>query len=184
MTSGAKAQFSVVPYDAAEAAPLQSENRSTLVICWGWWTFVPIALLGAALAAPYFSTHGFVILAFVLQRGFALVCHQRPERSFWIFGAPVAVCARCLGIYVGAAIGLLMRAPRSIAMRLLIAAAVINALDAVAEVVGLHGNWMAVRFALGLLLGAAGTLLILSSMPRVSSAKTRSGVGASAGTLA
>ncbi len=165
MTFGAKAQFSVVPYGAAEAAPLQSESRSTLVFCWGWWTFVPIALLGAALAAPYFSTHGFVILAFVLQRGFALVCHQRPERSFWLFGAPVAVCARCLGIYIGAAVGLLLRTSRKIALRVLIAAAAINVIDAAAEFAGLHDNWMMVRFVLGLMLGAAGSLLIASSMP-------------------
>ncbi len=165
MTSGAKAQFSVVPYGAAEAAPLQSKSRSTLAFCWGWWTFVPIALLGAALAAPYFSTHGFVILAFALERGFALVCHQRPERSFWLFGAPVAVCARCLGIYVGAAIGLLLRTSRQIALRVFIAAAAINVIDAAAEFAGLHANWMMVRFVLGLMLGAAGALLIASSMP-------------------
>ena len=167
MTSGAKAQFSVAPYGAAEAAPLQSKSRSTLAFCWGWWTFVPIALLGAALAAPYFSTHGFVILGFALERGFALVCHQRPERSFWLFGAPVAVCARCLGIYIGAAIGLLLRTSRQLALRILIAAVAINAIDAVAELASLHGNWMIVRFVVGLILGAAGALLIMSSMPAV-----------------
>ena len=167
MTSGAKAQFSIVPYGAAEAAPLQSENRSSLVFCWSWWSLVPVALTAAVLAVPYCSTHGPVALGFVLQRGFSLVCHQRPERSFWIFGAPVPICARCLGIYMGAASGLLMRTSRSIAMRLLIAAVLINVLDAVTEVVGVHGNWMAVRFGLGLALGTAGALLISSSMPDV-----------------
>ncbi len=34
----------------------------------------------------------------------ALVCHQRPERSFHYQGAQWPVCARCLGIYVGAAL--------------------------------------------------------------------------------
>jgi uncharacterized membrane protein len=153
-----------VPYGAAEAAPLQSESRSTLVFCWGWWTFVSIALLGAALAAPYFSTHGFVILAFVLQRGFALVCHQRPERSFWLFGAPVAVCARCLGIYLGAAIGMLLRTSQHIALRLFITAMALNALDVATDIAGLHGNWLIVRFVLGLMLGVAGALLIWSSL--------------------
>ncbi len=102
----------------------------------------------------------------VLQRGFALVCHQRPERCFCIFGAPVAVCARCLGIYLGAAMGLLGRTSRKIALHVLIAAAVFNVVDAAAEVVGLHGNWIWIRFALGLTLGAAGALRIASSMPR------------------
>ena len=29
----------------------------------------------------------------------ALICHQRPERSFHWDGAQLAVCARCTGIY-------------------------------------------------------------------------------------
>ena len=164
MTSGAKAQFSVAPYGAAEAAPLQSESRTSIAFYPSWWALVPITLLGAALAAPYLSSHSFVVLAFALHHGFALVCHQRPERSFFVFGAPVAVCARCLGIYIGAAIGLLLRTSRRLALRILIAVAAINVIDAAMELAGLHGNWMVVRFALGLMLGAAGALLIASSM--------------------
>jgi len=33
----------------------------------------------------------------------SLVCHQRPERSFYIWGHQMPVCARCTGIYAGAA---------------------------------------------------------------------------------
>jgi uncharacterized membrane protein len=36
----------------------------------------------------------------------ALICHQRPERSFHLGGAQLPVCARCTGLYLGAAIGL------------------------------------------------------------------------------
>src|SRR5262245_28340583 len=35
----------------------------------------------------------------------ALVCHQRPERSFYLAGAQLPVCARCLGLYVGGLLG-------------------------------------------------------------------------------
>jgi len=128
------------------------------------WMLVPVVLVGAAVAAPYCSTHNLLALGFALHGGFGLVCHQRPERSFWIFGIPVAVCARCLGIYLGSAIGLVLRTSRTIAMKLLIVAAAINLLDAMAEFAGLHGNWMLVRFALGLALGAAGGLVISASM--------------------
>jgi len=124
-----------------------------------------LLVLSAAMAAPWLLARGSPAIAVVLYRGFALVCHQRPERCFWIFGAPVAVCARCLGIYMGAAFGLLLRTSRTIAMRMLIAAAAINLLDAAAEFTGLHGNWMWARFVLGLALGAAGGLMISSSMP-------------------
>ena len=74
-----------------------------------WWAIAPLLLTAAAVCAPYWSTHGALPSYFALQRAFSLICHQRPERSFWIFGAPVAVCARCLGLYIGAAIGLLDR---------------------------------------------------------------------------
>src|SRR5215510_6838555 len=33
----------------------------------------------------------------------ALICHQRPERSFFIHGLQLPVCARCTGLYIGAA---------------------------------------------------------------------------------
>ena len=34
----------------------------------------------------------------------SVICHQRPERSFHLLGAQLPVCARCLGIYAGAAL--------------------------------------------------------------------------------
>jgi hypothetical protein len=37
----------------------------------------------------------------------ALVCHQRPDRSFHLAGAQLPVCARCTGLYVSAALGIL-----------------------------------------------------------------------------
>jgi uncharacterized membrane protein len=35
----------------------------------------------------------------------SLICHQRPERSFWLVGVQLPVCARCLGIYAGVVAG-------------------------------------------------------------------------------
>ena len=37
---------------------------------------------------------------------FHAVCHQIPERSFQIAGYPLAVCARCTGLYVGGLLGI------------------------------------------------------------------------------
>lgn len=31
-------------------------------------------------------------------------CHQQPNRSFWIFNYPMALCCRCYGFYIGTAI--------------------------------------------------------------------------------
>jgi uncharacterized membrane protein len=54
----------------------------------------PYAASGAGRAAPF------------LYSIFAPVCHQRPERCFYLFGFPLAVCARCFGIYLGILAGL------------------------------------------------------------------------------
>jgi uncharacterized membrane protein len=35
----------------------------------------------------------------------SFICHQRPERSFWLAGVQLPVCARCLGIYAGLVAG-------------------------------------------------------------------------------
>lgn len=32
---------------------------------------------------------------------FSFVCHQIPERSFYINGNPMIICSRCFGIYTG-----------------------------------------------------------------------------------
>ena len=33
------------------------------------------------------------------------ICHQIPERSFHLFGEPLAVCHRCTGLYLGFTLG-------------------------------------------------------------------------------
>ena len=48
---------------------------------------------------------------------FAPLCHQIPERSFWLNGRPLAVCVRCSGFYFGFLAGMLVYARRAFAMR-------------------------------------------------------------------
>ena len=121
-----------------------------------------------AVATPWLFSHS-PALGFALQRGFSLVCHQNPDRSFVVFGGTVAVCARCLGIYLGAAVGLAAACvSEQLARRLLFAAAAVNLVDWLAEFTGLHGNWMFARFALGLALGMTGAMLVAANFyPRI-----------------
>jgi hypothetical protein len=37
--------------------------------------------------------------------GCATICHQHPDRSFHVWGVQMPVCARCFGLYSGAAFG-------------------------------------------------------------------------------
>jgi uncharacterized membrane protein len=121
---------------------------------------VPAVLSAAALATPLLSALGYALSAFVILQSFALVCHQDPTRSFWIAGAPVAVCTRCLGIYLGAVAGAGITAPRRLVLGVLAAAILASVLDFLAESAGMHGNWPAVRFVLGGIVGAALSALV------------------------
>jgi uncharacterized membrane protein len=47
-----------------------------------------------------------LINQFIFAAG-SLICHQRPERSFFIDGHQLPVCARCTGLYLSGALGLL-----------------------------------------------------------------------------
>jgi len=131
-------------------------------VCWNRWILAPLALACAAIAVPWLLTHS-PETGFALQRAFALVCHQHTDRSFSLFGGTVAVCARCLGIYLGAAAGLMVRATRPVAWRWLLVAAALNLADWLAEFGGIHDNWMFARFALGIALGVAAAVLLVAS---------------------
>jgi uncharacterized membrane protein len=123
---------------------------------------MPATLAVAAVAVPVLMAR-VPEIGFALQWVFALVCHQHADRSFLLFGGTFAVCARCLGIYLGAAAGLLLRVPRAIAWRVVVAALAITGIDWFAELAGVHGNWMFARFVLGMALGTAAAMMIGAS---------------------
>ena len=60
-----------------------------------------VAWVALLVAAPFL----WAPLAAVLYAAGALLCHQIPERSFYVAGFQLPVCARCLGLYAGAAFG-------------------------------------------------------------------------------
>jgi uncharacterized membrane protein len=88
---------------------------------------------------------------------FSYVCHQQPERSLWLAGAPLAVCARCAGIYFGAFLALLFQI--SVRRGPLLAALGLLALDWISEAAGVHESWVAVRWTTGCLAGMAGAAI-------------------------
>lgn len=45
--------------------------------------------------------------AALVYRAGAVICHQRPERSFHLAGVPLPVCARCTGLYASGALAAL-----------------------------------------------------------------------------
>jgi uncharacterized membrane protein len=103
----------------------------------------------------------------------SLICHQIPERSFYLAGFQLPVCARCLGIYVGAASGValvLMRSgaathPWSASTRrwLAIAAAAPTLVTVVLETGGVWYPSNVTRAAAGLLLGGIVAFVVVSA---------------------
>ena len=65
-------------------------------------TAVPLAV---ALAAPAAGALGWPEAEAACRGGFRLFCHQKVERSLFLWGAPLAVCARCFGAWSGVAAG-------------------------------------------------------------------------------
>ena len=46
-----------------------------------------------------------LLIAFIFAVG-SVICHQLPDRSFFLDGRQLPVCARCTGLYVSGAAGL------------------------------------------------------------------------------
>jgi uncharacterized membrane protein len=103
----------------------------------------------------------------------SVVCHQQPERSFHLAGVQLPVCARCTGLYIGGALGVLTwliwrraRRPSPIAIdpiRAALALAIASAPTAITVATAVAGIWdlsNASRATLALPLGfTAGAVL-------------------------
>jgi uncharacterized membrane protein len=67
----------------------------------GWVLALPLAAYAASRPHGTSAPYAFALTVYGLG-GF--VCHQLPARSFHLWGVPLPVCARCTGIYIGAAL--------------------------------------------------------------------------------
>ena len=117
-----------------------------------------LALILAPLAAPLLAANH-PLAALLIRDFFSRLCHQDPSRSFVVDGSAVAVCVRCLGIYWGTALGMLVRLRR--ARWVLTAAVLVNLADVATGVTDWHGNLPIFRFCFGLMLGL-GVGMVLS----------------------
>ena len=75
---------------------------ATATVAWAGWLPASTQLAGPGTGGALTS-----LLAGTYHAG-SLVCHQLPERSFHIGGVQMPVCARCVGLYAGAALGALL----------------------------------------------------------------------------
>lgn len=122
---------------------------------WPRWVFdllLWILFLGP-IASPLFRATGLPLVsdAGVLARDLlaAYIC-PTPERSFWLLGWPMAVCARCWGatiglwlarLSIGARAPVILRAYRSLAWPLRFVIAALPFLLWPLEIVGHYSGW-------------------------------------------
>jgi uncharacterized membrane protein len=103
-------------------------------------------------------------VAGVLYAAGGLVCHQRPDRSFHLGASQLPVCARCLGLYGGGAVGLAAWAVTSVrrpaAVRLLVASGLPTGVTVASAWLGTGDPANAWRALLAVPLGIAGGLVV------------------------
>jgi uncharacterized membrane protein len=97
------------------------------------------------------------------------ICHQIPERSFHVDGAQLPVCARCLGIYLGAvlAFAVARRGTPERGRQVLVAGAIPTMVTVALEWMGLWSPANTVRAAAGVPIGAAVALVVTGAVATV-----------------
>jgi uncharacterized membrane protein len=126
--------------------------------------WVPLCI--AVVMAPLLAILGATLPSLAIYTSLSPVCHQAPERSFAIGGAPWAVCQRCSGLYLGLAAACfapgrlytLIRSRRR-------ASAMIGVLPALIDFclnyIGIWTNTPSTRFATGFVLGLTLSALLV-----------------------
>jgi uncharacterized membrane protein len=136
-------------------------------------TCAAVAWLALVLTAPVALSRGRLpALTLAVYHAGSLVCHQRPERSFHLAGVQLPVCARCFGLYVAGAAGLIVawRRRRTLSAR---AVQTLLALAALPIVTTVALEWLGAietsnlqRMVTGLPLGFAAGVVVVRSLAR------------------
>jgi len=136
-----------------------------LVSVLGFCTLIFIAPYSAHLGE---DNQGFSKISDIAYYFFHPVCHQSPERSFFIYDHKLGVCARCTGIYLGILILTILypifRSADDISTPskyYLIACIIPMAIDGGTQITGLRESFNELRFATGFIFGGTLTFYLV-----------------------
>ncbi len=153
----------------------QCEVSRRPLLVWLVVTAGAVLLVSLIIAAPVAQASGHPYLAFTIYQSFSHVCHQLPERSFFVAGHKLAVCSRCAGLYLAFAGGLscylLISSLKNIATperKWLFIAATPLAIDFALGFFGIWENTHLSRFSTGALLGAALVFYVMPGLAELS----------------
>jgi uncharacterized membrane protein len=169
-----------MPRSPAEYIPQTNRTRRP-VLFWLICVAVALSILILVLGAPLAAANNNPRLALTIYRAFSTVCHQLPERSFFIAGHPLAVCARCLGLYAGFGLVLflypLIRPLRSNSLpppKWLFLSAAPLSLDFTLTLFGIWENTHTSRLLTGMLLGGVTVFYVMPGIVELSMRGIRS----------
>ncbi|HEV2716589.1 MAG TPA: DUF2085 domain-containing protein [Terriglobales bacterium] len=166
--------------NAEAALEFTSRAEAPARSAWTVWLItaaIAVTIIALIIAAPLAQAFAHPQVASSIYKWFSFVCHQMPERSFYLAGCQFAVCSRCTGLYSGFAGAVLfypvvrplksIDAPRRI---WLILAAVPLAIDFSLGYFAIWPNTHLSRFATGALLGSVAVFFIMPGLIELSSA--------------
>lgn len=150
-----------------EYIPQFSTDRRPLLM----WLIVAafcLMIMGMITGAPLALARGHALAAFVIYGAFSHLCHQIPERSFFLAGHQFAVCARCTGLYAGFTAATLcyplcrsLRSTDTPPRKWLFIAAAPLAIDFSLGFFGVWDNTHLTRFVTGALLGSVAVFYVM-----------------------
>ena len=161
------------------ASPDQYTSQSVVtkrpLIVWSIVSLGALFFMGMIVAAPLAAETGHGYLAFALYQIFSHLCHQIPERSFFIANHQFAVCARCTGLYAGFMTATLcyplcrsLRRTDTPDRSWLLMASAPLAIDFALGLLGFWQNTHWSRFSTGALLGAASVFYVIPGLMELS----------------
>jgi uncharacterized membrane protein len=132
---------------------------------------VSLLIMSLIIGAPLAMDAGQPFWGLTIYRAFGYVCHQIPERSFFIAGHKFAVCARCTGLYAGFTVATVfypllrsLRQTEAPPRKWLFLAAAPLAIDFALGFFGIWENTHSSRFATGALLGSVSVLYVMPGL--------------------
>jgi uncharacterized membrane protein len=151
-----------------------ANNRFSIVV-WSVTVALVCLWLGLIAAAPVLRANNFVNLANAIYTFFSFLCHQISARSFYFHDAPLAVCARCFGVYFGLALGVLiypffrrLNDLEPLPRIWLLLAPLPTTIDFLLDVFGIWENTHLSRFSTALILGLGCTFFLMPGVLEIS----------------
>ena len=156
--------------------PHRHLTRPTLVFLTS--LLIALGVFALVLAAPWLAARDHPVAAALIYQAFSPLCHQIPSRSFELDAMPLAVCARCTGVYLGLVIGLVVYPlwrridTQTMPSRVLLAIGIAPlAIDGAAGVMRIYASTMSVRAVTGVVAGLVVASFILPGFVAISMSK-------------